>query len=198
MKIPRVVAVMIGLVLPLLAAGAQAADGEFRQYPIASGFDDAAGMLADLRLDQLASGFAGAEVTLGAPYKPLRVNRHLSPIDCRGRCQRDRTIRPRPTHVRRISWWRRRAAVGDDGPPWEGTPMRGEELAPNSALRGFSISSRRDTGWSRRRSRSTVGLSNLAVVSIMRRCGRSGAPVGSDKIVPRPFLKPERCECSPC
>jgi hypothetical protein len=41
-------------------------------------------------------------------------------------------------------------------------------------------------------------LSNLAVVSIMRRCGRSGAPVGSDKIVPRPFLKPERCEFSPC
>ena len=68
--------------------------------------------------------------------------------------------------------------------------MRPEELAAEFGITGFSISSRRDTGRSRRRSLSTVGLSNLAVVSVMRRCGRSGAPVGSDKIVPRLFLKP--------
>jgi hypothetical protein len=67
--------------------------------------------------------------------------------------------------------------------------MRAEELAAEFGI-GFLDFVERDTGRTRRRSRPTVGLSNLAVVSVMRRCGRSGAPVGSDKIVPRPFLKP--------
>jgi hypothetical protein len=66
--------------------------------------------------------------------------------------------------------------------------MRAEELAAEFGI-GFLDFVERDTGRTRRRSRPTVGLSNLAVVSVMRRCGRSGAPVGSDKIVPRPFLK---------